>query len=47
MVLASFVLEEKLTLNILWGAIVTLIGVYLVNYSIRRENDKLIVEAEM
>ena len=47
MLLASFLLNEKLTINILWGAIVTLIGVYLVNYSIKRENEKLIVEAEM
>ncbi len=47
MVLASFLLNEKLTINILWGAIVTLIGVYLVNYSIKRGNEKLIVEAEM
>lgn len=47
MVLASFVLNEKLTMNILWGAIVTLTGVYLVNYSIRRSSQKLIVEAEI
>lgn len=47
MVLASFILEEKLTINILWGAIVTLIGVYLVNYSIKRKSEKIIVEAEI
>lgn len=47
MVLAAFVLNEKLTINILWGAIVTLIGVYLVNYSIKRENEKIIVEPEI
>lgn len=47
MVLASFVLQEKLTINILWGAIVTLVGVYLVNYSIKRGNVKIIVESEI
>ncbi len=47
MVLASFVLKEKLTINILWGAIVTLTGVYLVNYSIRKGNRKIIAEAEI
>ncbi|MFN8247485.1 MAG: EamA family transporter [Ferruginibacter sp.] len=46
MVVASWVLDEKLTMNILWGAIVTLIGVYLVNYSIKK-NAKLLVEAEI
>lgn len=47
MVVAAIVLNEKLTINILWGAIVTLIGVFLVNYSIRKDKQKLIVEAEM
>lgn len=47
MVLASFILQEKLTINILWGAIVTLLGVYLVNYSIKRNKEKIIVEAEI
>lgn len=47
MLLASFVLGEKLTINILWGAIVTLIGVYLVNYSIKRGSEKIITEAEI
>ncbi len=46
MVLAALILNENLTLNILWGAIVTLTGVFLVNYSIRR-NEKIIVEAEI
>jgi drug/metabolite transporter (DMT)-like permease len=45
MLLAALILDEKLTLNILWGAIVTLIGVYLVNYSIKRR-EKIIAEAE-
>ena len=47
MVMAALVLKEKLTINILWGAIVTLSGVFLVNYSIKRDQAKIIVEAEM
>jgi drug/metabolite transporter (DMT)-like permease len=43
MVVAYFVVNEKLTWNILWGAIITLAGVYLVNYSIKR-NDKKVIE---
>jgi drug/metabolite transporter (DMT)-like permease len=46
MVTAYFVIDEKLTINILWGAIVTLAGVFLVNYSIRRTQQKLIAEPE-
>ena len=46
MVVAALVLDEKLTINILWGAIVTLIGVFLVNYSIKK-TAKVILEAEM
>ena len=45
MLVASFVLNEKLTMNILWGAIVTLTGVYLVNYSIKK-NATAILEPE-
>lgn len=44
-VTAGFVLGEKLTVNILWGAIVTVIGVFLVNYSILRKNEA--VESEI
>ncbi|MEO7264359.1 MAG: EamA family transporter [Ferruginibacter sp.] len=47
MVGAAIVLGEKLTINILWGAIVTLIGVFLVNYSIKRDAQKIITEAEI
>lgn len=36
MLVARWVLDEKLTINILWGAIVTLLGVFLVNYSIKK-----------
>lgn len=46
MVVAAMVLNEKLTINILWGAIVTLIGVYLVNYSIKK-SQKIILEPEI
>ena len=47
MVLGAWVINEKLTLNILWGSIVTLVGVYLVNLSIKRNREKLISEAEL
>ncbi len=46
MVTAAIVLHEKLTMYILWGAIVTLIGVFLVNYSIKRNREKIIAEPE-
>jgi drug/metabolite transporter (DMT)-like permease len=45
-VTASIILNEHLTMNILWGALVTLTGVYLVNYSLRRSNAKIIAEPE-
>lgn len=44
MVVAGIVLKEKLNMNILWGAIVTLVGVFIVNYSIRK--NKKVVPAE-
>ena len=47
MVLAAMILKEKLTINILWGALVTLSGVFLVNYSMKRDARKLIVESEI
>jgi drug/metabolite transporter (DMT)-like permease len=46
MVTAYFVLNEKLTMYIFWGAIVTLAGVFLVNYSLKKSRDKLIAEPE-
>jgi drug/metabolite transporter (DMT)-like permease len=46
MVTAAIVLNEKLTMYILWGAIVTLVGVFLVNYSIKRSQQKIIAEPE-
>jgi drug/metabolite transporter (DMT)-like permease len=47
MLLGAVVVKEKLTINILWGSIVTLIGVYLVNTSIKRQREKVIAEAEI
>ena len=46
MVTAAIVLHEKLTMYILWGAIVTLAGVFMVNYSIKRSREKIIAEPE-
>lgn len=46
MVTAAIVLHEKLTMYILWGAIVTLAGVFIVNYSIKRSSEKIIAEPE-
>jgi drug/metabolite transporter (DMT)-like permease len=47
MLVAALVLKEKLTLNILWGSLVTLAGVFLVNYSIKKNKPTPIVEAEI
>ena len=47
MVTAAIALNEKLTIYILWGAIVTLVGVFIVNYSIKRSNEKIIAEPEL
>lgn len=46
MLLASVLLDEKLTLYMLWGSVVTLTGVFLVNYSIRRQKKQAIAEPE-
>jgi drug/metabolite transporter (DMT)-like permease len=46
MVTAAILLHEKLTINILWGAIVTLAGVFLVNYSMKQSREKIIAEPE-
>ena len=45
MVISAWVLNEHISSNIVWGAIVTLLGVFLVNYSIKKnrvllQNDK-------
>jgi len=46
-VTAGLLLDEKLTMNILWGAIVTVLGVFLVNYSIKRDREKIMAEPEI
>ena len=40
------ILNEKLSVNILWGSAVTLIGVFLVNYSVKKA-EKIPTEPEM
>ena len=47
MIIAAILLKEKLTVSIVIGTIITLIGVYLVNYSVRREKEDMITEAEI
>lgn len=37
MLVAAMILNEPLNMNIFWGALVTLIGVFIVNYSIRKK----------
>ena len=45
MVTAHLFLGEKLSINILWGSVVTLAGVFLVNYSIKKS--KPLIEPEL
>jgi drug/metabolite transporter (DMT)-like permease len=47
MISASILLAEKLTLTILMGTIVTIVGVYIVNHSVKRDQEKIIVEPEI
>lgn len=47
MISASILLEEKLTLTILIGTIVTIVGVYIVNHSVKRDQEKIIIEPEI
>lgn len=47
MLSASILLEEKLTLTILMGTIVTIIGVYIVNHSVKRDLEKIMIEPEI
>lgn len=47
MVVAGVLLKEKLNINILWGAIVTLTGVFIVNYSVKRNQKKIMAEPEI
>ena len=46
MITAALVVNEKLTVHIFWGALVTLAGVFLVNYSVSRDRVKVIAEPE-
>ncbi len=46
MATGAILLNEKLTMNILWGALVTLAGVFLVNYSIKRSTQDMVAEPE-
>jgi drug/metabolite transporter (DMT)-like permease len=46
MITAAFVINEKLTVHIFWGALVTLAGVFIVNYSVSRDRVKVIAEPE-
>ena len=47
MLAAGLLLNEKLNMNILWGAIVTLLGVFLVNYSMKKTQKEIsIIEPE-
>ena len=47
MLVATFLLKEKLNISIAIGTIVTLVGVYIVNHSIKRDREKIITEAEI
>jgi hypothetical protein len=46
MITAALVVNEKLTVHIFWGALVTLAGVFIVNYSVSRDRVKVIAEPE-
>jgi drug/metabolite transporter (DMT)-like permease len=45
--MASWWLKEKLTSELFIGALITLTGVYMVNHSIKKDREKLIVESEV
>ena len=47
MVVAAIVLKEKLNSNIILGAVVTLLGVFLVNYSLRKSRKVIAAEPEV
>ena len=46
MLLAAMLLGDKLTVSMFWGTLVTLAGVYLVNYSVKKNRTDVIVEPE-
>ena len=37
MIVGSILLDEPFTLNLLFGAVITLVGVYIVNYSVKKD----------
>jgi len=46
-IVAAILLGEKISVSLIWGAIVTLIGIFLVNYSVKKDEEKVIVEPEI
>ena len=42
----SLVVDEKITLKIIMGSVITLIGVYLVNQSLKKQKEQLIVMSD-
>jgi len=44
---AGIVLDEKITLNILLGTAITILGVYIVNHSIKRDQEEIVIESEI
>jgi drug/metabolite transporter (DMT)-like permease len=47
MVTAYFITGNKLSINILWGALITLTGVFLVNYSVKQTRKTVVTEPEI
>ena len=47
MLLAAVILNDKLTMSMFWGTLVTLVGVYLVNHSVKKNKKNIIAEAEL
>ena len=47
MVVGFFLLNEKLTINILIGTVITIIGVYLVNHSLKEVHTTEPIENEI
>jgi len=46
-IIASFLLDEKISITIMIGTVITLIGVYLVNRSVKKEKEEMVIEAEI
>lgn len=47
MLLAALVLNDQLTVSMFWATLVTLAGVYLVNYSVKKNRKNVIAESEL